>query len=52
LRQRLRSCPRDTFATPFFQDYGKLEFNVKDPDGYLLLFAENVDPDKAVLWFN
>ncbi len=41
----LRDLPEGRVRPPFLQPYGVREFHVKDPDGFLMLFAEAGDTD-------
>ncbi len=40
---RLADLPEGRVRAPFRQPYGVREFHVKDPDGFLMLFAEAAD---------
>jgi catechol 2,3-dioxygenase-like lactoylglutathione lyase family enzyme len=42
LKPKLDLLPKDRVSPPFTQPYGMREFHVKDPDGCLLLFGENI----------
>lgn len=42
LKPKLDDLPQDRVRALFTQDYGMREFHVKDPDGCLLLFGEEV----------
>jgi len=42
LKPKLDLLPKNRIRAPFDQPYGMREFHVKDPDGCLLLFGENV----------
>ncbi|MEM9782068.1 MAG: VOC family protein [Pseudomonadota bacterium] len=46
LAPMLDGLPAHRVRPPFRQPYGTLEFHVKDPDGFLLFFAE--DPSQHV----
>ena len=43
LKNGLDKLPEGRVQEPFNQPYGMREFHVKDPDGCLLLFGENLD---------
>lgn len=42
LRARLETLPEGRLRPPFNQPYGMREFHVKDPDGCLLFFGEDI----------
>ncbi len=42
LKAKLDSLPKGQVRPPFTQDYGMREFHVKDPDGCLLFFGEEI----------
>lgn len=42
LKSKLDLLPKARVRAPFNQPYGMREFHVKDPDGCLLLFGENI----------
>ena len=42
LRPKLEALPEGRLRPPFDQDYGMREFHVKDPDGCLLFFGEDL----------
>lgn len=46
-KKKLAALPEGRYRPLFTQDYGMREFHVKDPDGCLLFFAEDVDPQKC-----
>lgn len=39
---RLEGLPEGRFRPPFVRDYGMREFHVRDPDGFLILFGQDV----------
>ncbi|MGS4944361.1 VOC family protein [Meridianimarinicoccus sp. RP-17] len=45
LSPALADLPEGRVKAPFRQPYGVHEFHVKDPDGFLMLFAEANDTD-------
>lgn len=46
LYETLRSRPDVTVIHPLHrQPYGETEFEIRDPNGYVLVFAERVQPD-------
>ena len=45
LEPGLMSLPETRLRPPFNQDYGMREFHIKDPDGCLLFFGEDVTPE-------
>lgn len=45
LKPKLDRLPAGRVRPPFDQAYGMREFHVKDPDGCLLLFGENIEQD-------
>ena len=45
LKPKLDQLPAGRVRPPFDQAYGMREFHVKDPDGCLLLFGENIEQD-------
>ena len=45
LEPKLDQLPAGRVRPPFDQAYGMREFHVKDPDGCLLLFGENIEQD-------
>lgn len=47
LSPALESLAKTRIRAPFRQPYGVHEFHVKDPDGFLILFAEANDTDLA-----
>lgn len=51
MRSKLEALPAGRLRAPFNQDYGMREFHVKDPDGCLLFFAEDIDPAKCARTF-
>ncbi len=44
LEAKLSQLPQGRVRAPFDQPYGMREFHVKDPDGCLLFFGEDIDP--------
>lgn len=46
LEPKLTVLPDGRVRAPFTQDYGMREFHVKDPDGFLMFFGENAEPDR------
>ncbi len=42
---KLDALEEGRVRAPFDQPYGMREFHVKDPDGCLLFFGENISPD-------
>ena len=44
LEPKLSRLPQGRMRAPFDQPYGMREFHVKDPDGCLLLFGEDMEP--------
>ncbi len=42
LKPKLDILPKGRVRSPFNQPYGMREFHVKDPDGCLLFFGENI----------
>ena len=42
LKDKLEALPNDRLRPPFDQPYGMREFHVKDPDGCLLFFGEEI----------
>ena len=44
-KPKLDALDEGRVRAPFDQPYGMREFHVKDPDGCLLFFGENISPD-------
>ena len=42
LKPRLDALPEGRVRAPFDQPYGMCEFHVKDPDGFLLFFGQEI----------